>query len=144
MTAAKKRAAWGGGITLAGIVLLASQWQSLWTGIEPTLTWGVKNLGIILEREQVQACLAATAAGQFFGVPLPHLLPSRWTPATTRLVSGFACAAVAFAIALALVPTRTGFVYAAIVAFASPTVSQLIGGLMYLVRPAAKPESLQP
>lgn len=139
MTAKKKT-----GYTLAGIVGAVVLVFGAWPTIQPAADWAFRNLGIVLAREQVQACLAATAAAQFFGVPLPHLLPSRWTPATTRLLSGFACAAVAFAIALALVPTRTGFVYAAIVAFASPTVSQLIGGLMYLIRPAAKPESLQP
>lgn len=138
---AKTKAAWGGGITL--LALLAAIGTG-WGHIEPAMTWAVKNLGLVLAREQVQAVLAATAAGQFFGVPLPHFLPSHWTPARTRVVSGLACAAVAFAVALTLVPTRYGFVYAAIVAFASPTVSQLIGGLVYLIRPCAKPESLQP
>jgi len=132
------------GYTLAGIVGAVVLVFGAWPTIQPAADWAFRNLGVILAREQVQACLAATAAGQFLGVPLPHLLPSRWEPARTRMVAGFACAVAAFAVALALVPTRTGFVYAAITAFASPTVSQLIGGLMYWLRPAAKPESLQP
>lgn len=138
MTAQKKT-----GYTLAGIVGAVVLVFGAWPTIQPAADWAFKNLGILLAREQVQACLAATAGGQFFGVPLPHLLPSRWSPATTRLVSGFACAAVTFGIAIALVDTRTGFVYAAITAFASPTVSQLIGGLIYLAKPCAKPESLK-
>lgn len=139
MTAQKKT-----GYTLAGLVGAVVLVFGAWPTIQPAADWAFRNLGVILAREQVQACLAATAGGQFFGVPLPHLLPAGWPPARTRLVSGFACAVVTFAIAFALVPTKYGLVYAAITAFASPTVSQLIGGLIYWLRPCAKPESLQP
>lgn len=131
---------WTAGISLLAVLATVGV---AWGHVEPMLTWGVVHLKDALAREQVQACLAATAGGQFFGVPLPHLLPSRWSPATTRLWTGVACGLVTFAIACTLVPTKFGVVYAAITAFASPTVSQLLGGLIYLIKPCAKPESLK-
>jgi hypothetical protein len=139
MTVAKKT-----GYTLASLVGAVVLIFGAWPTIEPAANWLINNLGFILAREQVQAVLAASAAGVFLGVPLPHLLPSKWHPATTRLVAGFICALTTFAVALALMPTRTGFVYAFITAVASPTVAQLTAGLFYLIRPAFKPESLQP
>lgn len=139
MTTAKKT-----GYTLASIVGAVILVFGAWPTIEPAANWAISNLGIILAREQVQAVLAASAAGVFLGVPLPHLLPAKWHPATTRVTAGFICAVVTFAVALALVPSRTGFVYAFITAVASPTIAQLMAGICYIIRPACKPESLQP
>lgn len=144
MTDSKKKAAIGSGITLAGLVLLATQWQTVWTGVEPTLTWLVKNVGIILGREQVQAVLASLAGGLAAGAWLPHVLPGTWSPARTRSVAYGVAALLTLATAWALVPSRIGFVYALLAAVASPTLAMGASGLIYLLKPCSKPESLQP
>ena len=115
-----------------------------WGYVEPALTWGIRNLGVILGREQVQAVLAAMALAVFAGAALPRWLPGEWPPARTRAITGLTSAALALAGALILVPTRIGFVYAVLAAVASPTVSAAVRQVWYWARPAAKPESLQP
>lgn len=132
------------GITLASLLVVLAGVGAGWGHIEPFMTWAVQNLGVILGREQVQACLAATVGGQFLAVPLPHLLPGHWPQARTRFAAGFVCAGVTFALAWTLVPTRIGFVYAMITGFGAVPVSQMLAGLLYWMKPAAKPESLQP
>lgn len=144
MTTNKKRAAWGGGITLAGIVLLATQWQTIWTGVEPTMSWLVKHGGSVLAREQVQAVLASTFGGLAAGAWLPHVLPGRWSPTRTRSTAYALAALLTLATAWGLVPTREGFVYALLAALASPTLGMVASQVLYLIRPCAKPESLQP
>lgn len=137
----EKKASLAGGITL--LALLAAIGTG-WGHIEPAMTWAVKNLGVILAREQVQALLASSALGVSAGAWLPHLLPHDWPPARTRLVTGLIGSALTFAAALALVPTRVGFVYACLAASATPTASQAIAGLIYWLKPCAKPASLVP
>lgn len=129
-----------GGFSLAGLLAVLAAWPQ----VQPIADWAMKNLGVILGREQVQAVLAATAGGVAVGGWFPHLLPISWPPARTRVVSGAVCAAITFTLAVVLVPTRIGLVYALIVAFASPTVAQLLAGLTYWLFPKIKPESLQP
>lgn len=137
----EKKAGLAGGITL--LALLAAIGTG-WGHIEPAMTWAVKNLGVILGREQVQALLASSALGVSAGAWLPHLLPHNWLPERTRLVTGLIGAALTFAAALLLVSTRTGFVYACLAASATPTASQAIAGLVYWLKPCAKPASLKP
>lgn len=137
----EKKAGIAGGITL--LALLAAIGTG-WGHIEPAMTWAVKNLGVILAREQVQALLASSAIGVLVGTWLPHLLPHSWPPARTRMVTGLAGAALTLAAALVLVPTRIGFVYACLAASATPTVSQALAGLIYWLKPCAKPASLKP
>lgn len=132
----EKKAGWTAGITIASIAAVLG----LWPHAMPILDW----LAPIFARDQVQAVLAALAGGGLLGVPLPHLMPRTWTPARTLVVTGLACALLAFSVALALVPTRVGFVYAVLAAVATPTVSRAIAGAWYALRPAARPESLQP
>lgn len=129
-----------GGVSLAGLLALLASWPQ----IQPVADWAMANLGVILGREQVQAVLAAWAAGVAAGGWLPHVLPSHWTPAHTRVVSGAICAVVATGIAAVLVPTRIGAVYAVMAGIACPTVAQLIAGVQYWLFPTTKPESLQP
>lgn len=131
----ERKAVWAGWSVATIATVLA-----LWPHAMPWLEW----LAPILGREQVQAVLAALAGGVLLGVPLPHLLPKDWSPARTLVVTGFACAGLAFAVAVALVPGRVGFVYAVLAAVATPTVSRALAGLVYALRPATKPESLQP
>ena len=140
MTTEKKAA----GLTLAGLVAAVILAGTAWPSIEPAMTWAVKNLGVILARDQVQALLASSALGVSAGAWLPHLLPHHWPPARTRLVTGLIGSALTFAAALALVPTRVGFVYACLAASATPTASQAIAGLIYWLKPCAKPASLVP
>ncbi len=138
MTEQKKTIA--GGITLVGVIALLQAWPHL----RPVLDWAWANLGVILGREQVQAVLASLAIGVLLGVVLPRWLCGDWTPYKTRAVTGMVCSAVTFAAALALVPTRIGFVYALLSAVATPTVSAAIRSAWYWAKPEAKPESLQP
>lgn len=137
---AKKKAAWGGGITLASIVAVLA----LWPQVEPLASWAINNLGVILAREQVQAVLASLSIGVLTGVFLPRWMPEDWSPAKTRSVTGLVCAGITFGAAIALVPTRVGTVYAVLAAVATPTASEAIAGIWYWLRPCAKPESLQP
>lgn len=136
-----KKAGLAGGITL--LALLAAIGAG-WGHIEPLATWAVKNLGAILGREQVQALLASSALGVSAGAWLPHVLPHGWPAARTRLVTGLIGSSLTFAAAMTLVPTRIGFVYACLAASATPTASQAIAGLIYWLKPCAKPRSLQP
>lgn len=128
------------GLSLAGIVAVLG----LWPHAMPILDWLMKNAGVILEREQVQAVLAAIAMGTFLGAPLPHIMPAHWSPAKSKAWSGLMCVVAAFTVAWTLVPTRIGFVYAAISAVATPTVSSALMGVWYWLKPQMKPESLQP
>ena len=137
----EKKAGLAGGITL--LALLAAIGAG-WGHLEPLATWAVKNLGAIAAREQVQAILASSALGVSAAAWLPHLLPHSWTPARTRLVTGLIGSGLTFAAAFALVPSRVGFVYACLAASATPTASQAIAGLIYWLKPCAKPGSLQP
>lgn len=143
MTAAKK-AALGGGLTLASIVAAVILAGSAWPAVEKPLTWAVTNIGAIFAREQVQALLASSALGVSAGAWLPHFMPKGWPPARTRFVTGLIGAGLTFAAALTLVPTRVGFVYACLAASATPTAAQALAGLIYWLKPCAKPESLQP
>lgn len=140
----EKKAGLAGGITIAGLLVLLAAFGDGWRNVEPALTWTVKNLGAIFGREQVQAILASSALGVSAGAWLPHLLPHSWTPARTRLVTGLIGSGLTFAAAFALVPSRVGFVYACLAASATPTASQAIAGLIYWLKPCAKPGSLQP
>lgn len=136
----KKTASW----SLAGGLVVLAAIGTGWGHIEPLLSWAFNNLGLILEREQVQAVLASLAGGVLLGAWLPHVLPTRWSPAKTQVVTGIACSLFTLVIAATLVSTRTGVVYAVLAAVATPTVSRAIAGLIYVLKPAAKPESLQP
>jgi hypothetical protein len=129
-----------GGVTLASVVAVLA----LWPQIEPAATWAMRNLGVILGREQVQAVLASLSIGVLLGVVLPRWLCGDWPPAKTRAVTGIACSLVTFAAALALVPNRIGFVYAILSAVATPTVSAAIRSAWFWMRPEDKPESLLP
>ena len=140
MTTEKKAA----GLTLAGLVAAVILAGTAWPSLEPVLTWVVRNLGLVFAREQVQALLASSALGVSAGAWLPHLMPKRWDAPRTRLVTGLIGAALTFAAAMTLVPTRTGFVYACLAASATPTAAQLVAGLIYWLKPCAKPASLQP
>lgn len=131
-------------MTLVGVLALLAAIGTGWEHIEPAMSWAVKNLGSILEREQVQAVLASSAFGAFMGAGIPHMLPSQWSPAKTRVVASVIGGLLTFGAALILVSTRTGFVYACLAASATPTVSQALAGLLYVLKPDAKPESLQP
>lgn len=135
----EQKKAMAGGITLASIVAVLA----LWPQLQPALTWAWANVGPILGRAQVQAVLAAVALAAFAGFALPRWLPGDWTPARTRTVTGIASALMALSAAVALVPTRTGAVYAVLAAFASPTVSAALRQLWYWAKPDAKPESLR-
>lgn len=135
MTTEKKAA----GLTLAGLVAAVIAVAGVWPHILPALNW----LAPIFAREQVQALLASSALGVSAGAWLPHFMPKGWPPARTRLVTGLIGAALTLAAALVLVPTRIGFVYACLAASATPTASQAIAGLIYFLRPCAKPESLK-
>ena len=137
MTDQKKSIA--GGLTLASVVALLA----LWPQVQPVVTWAWANLGVVLGREQVQAVLAAVSLAAFAGVALPMWLPSHWTPARTRSVTGIVTSLMALAAAAVLVPTRIGAVYAVLAAFASPTVSAALRQLWYWARPEAKPDSLK-
>ncbi|GAB2493860.1 hypothetical protein [Arenimonas alkanexedens] len=131
------------GITLTALVAAVILVAGAWKPIEPALTWVVANLGAIFAREQVQALLASSAIGITSGAWLPHLLPSGWPAGRTKLVTGLIGAGLTFAAALALVPDRVGFVYAMLAASATPTASQAIAGLIYWLKPCAKPASLK-
>ena len=128
------------GLTLTALVAAVIAVAGVWPHVVPALTWAAP----IFAREQVQAVLASLAGGVALGAWLPHLLPSGWPPARTRLVAGALCALLTLAVALALVPTRIGLVYAVLAAIASPTVAQLLAGLLYLLKPCARPASLKP
>lgn len=136
MTTEKKAA----GLTLAGLVAAVIAVAGVWPHILPALNWVAPIFG----REQVQALLASSALGVSAGAWLPHLLPHSWTPARTRLVTGLIGSGLTFAAAFALVPSRVGFVYACLAASATPTASQAIAGLIYWLKPCAKPASLKP
>lgn len=136
----QKKTVAGGVTILAALVAIGSGWGY----VEPALTWGIRNLGVILGREQVQAVLAAMSLAVFAGVALPRWLPGDWPPAKTRAVAAGAAALLALCAAVVLVPTRIGAVYAVLAAFASPTVSAGIRQAWYWARPDATPESLQP
>lgn len=135
-----KTAGIAGGLTLAGVVALFAAWPT----VEPFATWAIQNLGVILGREQVQAVLAAMSIGVLAGVFLPRWLPSDYSPAKTRAVTGLATSVMAFSAALGLVPTRVGLVYAVLAAVAVPTAADAIRGVWYWINPQAKPGSLQP
>jgi hypothetical protein len=136
----KKTAGWTLASLVAAVVLVAGAWPQ----VEPIATWALQNLGVILGREQVQALLASSAIGVFAGTWLPHLLPHHWPAARTRLVAGIIGSVLTFAAALVLVPTRVGFVYAMLAGSATPTASQALAGLVYWLKPCAKPASLKP
>ena len=140
MTTEKKAA----GLTLAGLVAAVILVAGAWPSVAPIADWAVKNLGVILGREQVQALLASSALGVSAGAWLPHLLPHGWPVARTRLVTGLIGSGLTFAAAVVLVPDRIGFVYACLAASATPTASQSIAGLVYWLKPCAKPASLKP
>ena len=125
----------GSGVSVAAVIAVLG----IWPHLVPMLNW----LLPILEREQVQAVLAALAGGAALGAVMPYILPKMWPPGRTRFVSGAASAVFSFAIAYTLVFTKIGFVYAMITGVASPTVAQGLMGMFYWLRPCAKPESLQ-
>jgi hypothetical protein len=140
MTNNQKKTGWTLASLVAAVVLVAGAWPQ----VEPVATWAMRELGVIFGREQVQALLASSAIGVLAGTWLPHLLPHHWSAPRTRLVTGLAGAALTFTAALVLVPTRVGFVYAMLAASATPTASQALAGLIYWLKPCAKPGSLQP
>lgn len=135
----KKKAGWTG-ITLAGLVAFAVAWPQ----IQPVADWALRNLGIILGRDQVQAVMVASAIGVFVNASLPHALPGKWSPGLTKGLAGWTGFALTLAAALALVPTRVGFVYAMLAASATPSASQAVMGLLYWLKPCARPASLKP
>jgi hypothetical protein len=140
MTDNQKKTGWTLASLVAAVVLVAGAWPQ----VEPVATWAMRELGVIFGREQVQALLASSAIGVLAGTWLPHLLPHHWPAPRTRLITGLVGAALTFTAALVLVPTRVGFVYAMLAASATPTASQALAGLIYWLKPCAKPGSLQP
>lgn len=137
MTTTEKKTA---GLTLAGLAAAFVIIAGAWAQGGPL----IRDIAAVLSREQVQAVLAALAGGVLLGSWLPHLLPARWSPARTQVVTGAACSLLTLAIAAALVTTKTGATYAVLAAVATPTVSRAVAGLIYVLRPAVKPGSLQP
>lgn len=133
---AQKKAGMASGLTLAGIVAVLA----LWPQVVPVLNW----LAPIAAREQVQAVGAAMLVAFFTGALMPYVLPSQWTPARTRTISGLVCALLAGIGAFYLVPTRVGAFYALLSFLAAPTVTQALMGAWYWAIPSSKPESLQP
>lgn len=136
---AQKKAGWTLASLVAAVVLVAGAWPQ----VEPIATWAMKNLGIILGREQVQAVLAASLIGVFVNFGLPHALPASWPQGRTRAVAGWAGFALTFAAAWLLVTTRTGFVYAMLAGSATPTAATAVRWVVYRLKPCAEPESLK-
>lgn len=136
----QKKAGW----SFVGALAVLAAVGAGWNHVEPAMTWIVNNLGTIFAREQVQAVLASSAFGAFMAAGTPHMLPGHWSPAKTRVVASIIGGVLTLAAAFLLVPTRTGFVYACLAASATPTVAQALAGLIYMLKPDVKPESLQP
>lgn len=119
-----------------------------WGQIEPLATWLVANLGIILQRPQVQAVLTSMTIGVLLAGLLPHVLPGRLEAATTKTLTRLLCVVVTFGCAYWLtdpqndVERRTALIYAFMSSLAASAIWTTLSGLVYRVAP--RPESLKP
>jgi hypothetical protein len=133
---AQKKAGVAGGITLVGIAALLA----LWPQIKPILDY----LAPLAASERVQHVALALVAGLCLGAWLPHVVPSAWPGRRTRTIAYGCGAFLTLCLVVWMEPTRTGVFHAVIAAIASPTLAMGVAELIYLIRPQAKPESLQP
>ncbi len=120
---------------------------AFWSNIQPAAEWLVHTSALILERPQVQAVIGSMTIGVLFAGMLPHWMPGRWAPETTKALTRLTCFLLTGICCFLLtdpktpVETRTALIYALMAALAAPQVWTTLSGLFYRV--AAKPESLK-
>lgn len=119
---------------------------AMWGNFEPALDWFVKTSILILERPVVQAVIVSMVIGVMLSGFLPHILPGKWQPSTTRMVTRLVCGGVTFIACYVLLNPTPGqepiaLVYCTLAWMSSASVWTTLSNLFYRVAP--KPESLK-
>lgn len=117
---------------------------AVWPQIQPVAEWILFNLKVIAHVPFVQHGIFATAMGTAFCLALPWWLPGHFTTARAQTSVRLLGAAFSFTVALALDPSRVGFIFAVFCGFSGPMLGMVLIRQLMACRWLPQPMSLQP
>lgn len=139
-----QRKGWLGGISVVGVAGVLGLLK-FWPEAQPLADWLLFNLGAMWARPQVEVIVLAVLMGPAITLGLPWLLPDWYCGEKTRTRLRLYAGGMSFAVALLLVPTRLGFVYAVLVGLAGTQLGMTAMRLMQRLLPHdSMPPSLKP
>jgi hypothetical protein len=116
---------------------------ALWPQIQPIAEWVLFNIQVLLSVPFVQNGMLATAMGTAFCLALPWWLPGHFDSARSQSSIRILGAAFSFTVALALDPSRVGFIFAVFCGFSGPMVGMAVIRQLMACRWLPKPGSLE-
>jgi hypothetical protein len=129
---------WGTAAGLAAGAFVA------WPHVQPFAEWILFNLQVLIRVPFVQNGLLATAMGTAFCLALPWWLPGHFTTSRAQSSVRVLGAAFSFMVAMALDPSRTGFIFAVFCGFSGPMIGMALIRRLMACRWLPTPASLQP
>ena len=97
-----------------------------------------------LHHEQVRAVFAGLLIGMALTETLARFLPAEWDPRRADRIVRLVVFGASMCSSFQMIPTATGFVYAAFSGLAAPTLYSFGTRAIYARWPALKPEALKP
>lgn len=123
----------------AGLTLLVPFWPQF----QSIAGFIAFNLRVLMLVPFVQHGFMATAMGTAFCLALPWWLPGHFTSARAQSSVRVLGAAFSFTVALALDPSRIGFIFAVFCGFSGPMVGMAVIRQLMACKWLPKPTSLQ-